>query len=303
VALGILLLHAEADGQEVYFSETGHRLAPEFAGLFDTLGGEAVLGAPLTEPFVDSSTGRTIQYTENARLEADPAVQESSRLGALGELLRGWRPPVEKRVFGGGQRFGCRYFDESGHHVCGAFLDFLESHGGPEVLGYPISEYEESQGAIIQYLQRVRLDWSPRTGVRGEVHLGPLGSMHFAETRFERALLDPVLPSSLAQYRVLSLKLLPSVRRPVIRPGELQSVALVVRDQNGFALNGAAITLVVRSSDQERTLVMPLTDVEGITRLDLEIGSRLSGETVRLEFQVVFEDLRAITRDFYQVTR
>ena len=303
MTVAILAVRAHAEGKGVYFPETGHRLAPDFEDIFESLGGIDVLGFPLTEPFVDPSTGRTVQYLENVRLEADPTVPESARLGALGEILGGWSAPVRELPFASEAQSGCQYFDKSGHYVCGAFLDFLQIHGGPAALGYPISEYRSEAGRIIQYLQRVRLDWYPELGGRGQVRLGPLGSKHFAITGYDKALLDPALPDNPDLYQALELSLLASVRDPLIHSGQSQLVFLVVRDQNGFPLSGAATTLVLRSADQERTLVMPLTDSEGVTRLALESGNALPGDTIFLEYQVVRGDLRAIARDSYQIAR
>ncbi len=91
----------ESSGERRYFPETGHSLAYGFKEFWETHGGVAIFGYPISEEFVEN--GRTVQYFERARFEYNPNAQdEQSRvlLGLLGrEALqrRGWlpRPPID----------------------------------------------------------------------------------------------------------------------------------------------------------------------------------------------------------------
>ena len=85
-----------------YFPDTGHTLQGDFLRYWQGHGGQAVLGAPVSEVF-SSTNGDgsdrmyTMQYFQNARLERHPEVHDSRyavQLGSLGRVSlvdRGWR--------------------------------------------------------------------------------------------------------------------------------------------------------------------------------------------------------------------
>lgn len=70
----------------------------------------------------------------------------------------------------------CTYFEETGHHVCGEFLEFFETRGGLEIFGYPLTEpFDDStRGLRVQYFQRARMEWHPYNLEPYEVLLGLL---------------------------------------------------------------------------------------------------------------------------------
>jgi hypothetical protein len=47
--------------------------------------------------------------------------------------------------------------------------------------------------------------------------------------------------------------------------------------------------------------MMPLTDPNGVTRLDLDLGEPTPGTRVALEYTVVFRGLSALTRDSFYI--
>ena len=126
-----------------YYSETGHTLDGRFVAFYDGHGRTEILGFPITDSFIDPSSGWLIQYTENARLEFVPQVNSGLvgvRLGALGEALGGWDPPLTGEQIPPSADATCRYFPESGHAVCHSFLAFFDRLGGAELFGFPISQ-------------------------------------------------------------------------------------------------------------------------------------------------------------------
>lgn len=70
----------------------------------------------------------------------------------------------------------CRYFTETGHYVCGEFLQFFETRGGTDLFGPPISEAFEdpTRGLRVQYFRRARLEWHPYNPDPYKVQLGLL---------------------------------------------------------------------------------------------------------------------------------
>lgn len=142
---------------------------------FQQMGGEAVLGAPLTNE--QEEDGVTVQYFENARLEWWPQRGEV-RLSPLGRLLYPhWRFFAGEEAVA--QTSAQQYFPETGHAVRFAFLDFFRKHGGVKTFGLPISGMlpaDDDWRHAVQYFERAVFRYDPtQAGTAGEVRLAPLG--------------------------------------------------------------------------------------------------------------------------------
>ncbi len=293
---------ASAEGGR-YFPETGHALDAVFESFYDGSGGEAILGYPITESYVDPYSGFLVQYFENARLELAPdSVGDLEvRLTDLGVLLGGWDLPLEVGRFPIGNNPGCRYYAVSGHQVCHAFLDYYESHGGPAVFGVPVTEFRFEKGRIVQYFQDFRLDWYPESREGERIRVAPLGRAHFHRMGYELSLLEPIVPADLEDYPVLDIRLSSSVLKPLIGADETQRVYLVVSDQNRQPVQGAAALLTIYGPDGIRFRMMPITDANGVTQIDIPLQGSIPGSRVALEYTVVYGSLSALTRDSFYV--
>lgn len=93
---------ADAGPTRRYFAESGHTLSGGFLAYWESHGGLAIFGLPLTEEFreINPADGKeyTVQYFERARFEHHPEKAGSPfevELGLLGRQLltqRGWLP-------------------------------------------------------------------------------------------------------------------------------------------------------------------------------------------------------------------
>jgi hypothetical protein len=70
----------------------------------------------------------------------------------------------------------CQYFPETGHYVCGEFLDFFETRGGLEIFGHPLTEaFDDPRlSREVQYFQRARMEWHPHNTEPYQIQLGLL---------------------------------------------------------------------------------------------------------------------------------
>ncbi|HET6312397.1 MAG TPA: glycosyl hydrolase [Chloroflexia bacterium] len=73
-----------------------------------------------------------------------------------------------------------RYFPETKHNLGGVFRQYWESHGGVEVLGYPLTEVftapsSDGKSYRQQYFQRARLEHHPDNAPPNDVQVGLLG--------------------------------------------------------------------------------------------------------------------------------
>ncbi|NJP06128.1 MAG: sortase [Chloroflexaceae bacterium] len=170
-------------GAPLLFPQTGHTLAYQFRDFFDQHGGLTLLGLPLTEVYLDA--GRPVQYFERARLEwhADLLRVEASHLGrwaAQGkEALPAFQPVFESPP-------GGVLFAETRHTLQEPFLTFWQQQGGLEVAGYPLSEafaetlLPDQPAVLVQYFERVRLEWWPNAAPESQIQVSHLGHAHLA---------------------------------------------------------------------------------------------------------------------------
>ncbi|NTV63191.1 MAG: hypothetical protein HGA65_06605 [Oscillochloris sp.] len=166
-----------AQGAKVYFSETGHYLGGAFKTLWETKGGLAIFGYPLSEEYVQASDGRVVQYFERARFEVigsdAGAYAGFGLIGADYMRVRGLGFP---RVAPVANTANVRYFPETGHTLSNGFKSYWEAKGGLAIFGYPLSEeiaeqLDDGRNYTVQYFERARFELA-----NGQVRLGLLGT-------------------------------------------------------------------------------------------------------------------------------
>jgi len=173
-----------------YFAETSHTLRGAFRYFWESHGGLARFGYPLTEEFptVSGEDGKTytVQYFERARLEYHPEYAGTPYdvlLGLLGRRATAGRdsePPFQPTQPGG--QPGARYFPETSHTLAPEFVAYWQGNGGLALYGYPISEplqevnADDKNSYLVQYFERARFEYHPGVGdAPGTVLLGLLG--------------------------------------------------------------------------------------------------------------------------------
>lgn len=177
---------AAAAPRERCFKETGYCISGSILDYWEKNGGLSVFGYPITplqtEWNNDGWNGPT-QWFERDRLEDHASDRQGILAGRLGAAYlditgRSWQnlPKDDPNSVG----TGCRYFAETGHSLCGKFLQYWSKNGGLERFGYPISKemHEElpTWGGTVQYFERRRMEIHPENaGTQYEVLLGLLG--------------------------------------------------------------------------------------------------------------------------------
>lgn len=297
---GTTFLSASAQSGGRYYAETGHTLDARFLDYYDQHGGPEIFGFPITEAFNDPDSGQLIQYTENSRLEwvLDEDGVGHAALRPLGEILGGWYVPDESSL---GDGRGCRYFEESGHATCYAFLSFFNAHGGQDLFGLPISDFVIQNDRIVQYFQYFRLDWYPDAPQPDQVRVGPLGREHFRSAGYDSSLLQPITAADDQEYRITELRPSASVANPAVEPGEQQAVYLVTRDQNLLPVQGAAALLIVHSPTGNRYFLMPKSDAQGLSQLSFSVGELARGSKVNLDLWVIHAGFQVVVRDSFSI--
>ena len=202
--LGVLLCvavlalgYAPASGAEeqasppaIYCAETGHNVKGDFAAFYQAHGGEAVLGRPLTDEFIQGAM--LVQIFERLGIERPLSEDGGLRLIPLGLKLGRATPPLPASAIAALAGPDQRYFPETGHLVMQPFLAFYEGLGAEALLGQPISEIAVEDGRIIQHFQNGSLEWSQ--GEPQPIQIGRLGEAYLHHLNLPATLLRPVAP-------------------------------------------------------------------------------------------------------------
>ncbi|MBV9786817.1 MAG: hypothetical protein JOZ51_01490, partial [Chloroflexi bacterium] len=218
----------EAQNRERLFPETGWRVGGRLLEFWEANGGLPVFGLPIgPQQLQTTPQGQfAAQQFERERLELHP---ESARpydvqLGRLGEELllkqgRDWRGPSA-----GVQLEGpCRSFAETGRAVCGAFLNYWQSHGldlgdpgmsereSLALFGLPLTEpnYETNSSGdnvITQWFERARFEYHPNNSAAYQVLLGRLGAELAGEAAAMPTLSVQATPAAVEQGHTTSIQ-------------------------------------------------------------------------------------------------
>ena len=178
---------SRAQGDSHTFPETGHTVSGLFWQYWQSKGGLAQQGYPLSDEIQEKSdlNGQTytVQYFERAVFEKHPENQPPFNvlLSQLGKFR------YDAKYGPGGapgqvvDSNNGRYFPETKHTLGGVFRTYWEQHGGLAQQGYPISdEFQEKsdlngQNYLVQYFERAVFEYHAENQPPYNVLLSQLG--------------------------------------------------------------------------------------------------------------------------------
>lgn len=287
-----------------YFSETGHTVSGYFLKTYENATNPSLIfGYPITEPFQDQATERIVQYFERARFELVPENPPELRveISPLGRLIYP-KTPVRSAP---SNLPGCRYIPETRVNLCYDFLDFYLANGGAAQFGYPIANYEEVDGRIVQYFQRARFEWHPDLPAGERVRLTNLGKLYFSLTGENPIRLLPVTPPldsvNALEPLVQDLMVQAFSQYAVMHPQGEQTLYFTVQDQRLMAVAGAKVTVEI-ALPSGKTIKEELapTDKYGITRYTFSVTDEPVG-LVKIKVNAEFSGIRRHTRLSFRI--
>jgi len=277
---------AENGTEQFFFEETGHWVKGKFLVYFREHGGLEIFGYPLTEAFVDQ--GLLVQYFQKARMEWHPEnpVPYKVQLGLLGEELKYRQPPVPEPTPRSRRKF---YFPETGHTVSYAFLDFFVKHGGIDVFGYPITEMFFEEGQIVQYFQRLKLQWQP-SDTTNTVAVGNLGEVYF--NMYRHRMPAEASGGGRIETAITGLQAVVALRYSVMSTQRNQIVTVLVTDNNGNPVENAQVN--ISFVDKSANVILPgstqtlATDKRGFASISLPVNEGRSGTNIIVRAVVTY---------------
>ncbi len=294
--------------QSEYFKQTGHRVEGEFLDYFYKRGGLAIFGYPITERFVDQ--GITVQYFQKARMELHPENPEPYRvqLGLLAEELKYRQPPVPEPQPRSRRKL---YFPETGHTVSYAFLDFFKANGGIDIFGYPITEMFFEDGQIVQYFQRLKVQWQPNDPATTVV-VGNLGEVYlrFYSNRMPAWALQPVSESDDSVIvqptmtpEISGIRAVVSLRYSVMSKKRNQTVSVLVTDNSGAPCPNARVRISFVETPSNTMLagseVTLSTDKQGFAQASIPVNGGRSGAQIVVRATVTCAGLTTTAQNVF----
>ncbi len=299
--LGWSPIPAQGEGQR-YYPETGHWVTGDFLTAYlSTKDPIKLYGYPITDAFINQTTGRTVQYFQRAYFELHPesAPELRVQLSRLGEIMYG--------KYGKGPELpipdnfpACKMISETNKQICYAFLDFFETNGGIAQFGYPISNIEIHKGRMVQFFQRSLFEWHPEMPAGQRVVLAELGRMYFNERDEDPARLWPS-KVNFAPQSILKLQARAFLGKAVLPLKSDQTLYVIVQDQNLQPVGNAQIIVTVRyPSGNEARFVMPPTDKDGIAKVQFPVNETLQG-IVEVSITATYDTLEERTRTSFRL--
>lgn len=307
---GVSATHPQTPvGNCEYFDETGHYVCDEFLEFYETRGGLAIFGYPLTEAFDDPARGLRVQYFQRARMEWHSRNPQPYhvQLGLLVDEL-GYRfPPARRGQVPALNSALQRYFPETGHAVSYAFLDYFRENGGLDIFGFPRSEFMYEDGYIVQYFQRVRMEWHPEDLSGPRMRLTNLGEIYLERFGLPGDYDEPLPPpprprtadTATADPRVTTLHVDASVRHVITGREGTQTVFVYVTDQRQQPVEGAAVNMVVHYQSGDQRYGFEPTNASGFTRRNCEILRAPPGRKVVVDVTATYDQLIGTTQTFF----
>ena len=175
-------------GQTDFFVETNHTLRGALREYWQHNGGLPVFGFPISEETIEiGGDGQpyTVQYFERNRFELHPENQPPYNvlLGRLGDDTLRQQGRDWFAFPRGAPAEGCVFFAETGHSICGAFLDYWRANGlqldnraatstaeSLALFGLPLSEpqvetFPDGSSYLVQWFERARFEDHGSNGV------------------------------------------------------------------------------------------------------------------------------------------
>ncbi|MDZ4718626.1 MAG: hypothetical protein SH847_09240 [Roseiflexaceae bacterium] len=162
--VSVLASPVHAATEPLYIAATGHYVQGVFRNFWDTNNGMVNFGYPITDEYIDPTSGRIVQYYERARFERENPAATVVYLAMLGREVSTGRVFTTSSAIANTKTR--RYFSETSQIVQYGFKEIWEKQGGLAIFGLPISseiqeQLEDGTTRTTQYFERSRFEYHP----------------------------------------------------------------------------------------------------------------------------------------------
>jgi len=257
-----------------------------FAQALERHGGEAVLGQPLSDPFV-AEDGDLEQVYERAVVHAERAGSRAVHFRPAGLEFWSLTPPVPES-----REVGAVYVKDTGHNILYAFADFYREHDGAALLGDPLEEVRVEGTGLAQRFENGELVYRYDLPPELAVQLAPIGQRYLTAhpTPSPSVASQPTATVTAEAPRTSSsgaaIRLEVSLARSVVHPDGAQQISVRVTSSDGKPIEGIRPRLAWYGVRSTGTQLMPASGREGRTSLPLTINGARPFEIITLVVNV-----------------
>jgi hypothetical protein len=292
---------AQQDATSQYFPSTGHNISGAFWTYYQRIPNAAyVFGAPITEQFTDTQSGRVIQYFQRARFEYYPEnpIDQRVKLSPTGQqIFQHSKLEGKLDIF---TPIGCRSYPDTGFALCYAFLEFFDANGGETIFGKPVSPFVFYNGRIVQYFERARFDWFPENPEGEKVVLAEVGRIYFDIVPEDANRLQPVRAENTpGNVRALFPKAF--TWKAVTAQDDIQTVYVVLQDQTLTPIADATTIVTITWPQGNSQSVAQTTDTFGVAIVPLQVQNQPHGSVVLIDVEVQYMGLSKKTQTSFRV--
>jgi hypothetical protein len=287
------------------FPETKHFVIGEFLAYYQSVPDPLlVFGGPITDEFADPTSYLKMQYFQKARFELheDAPAGQRVKLSLVGSLV--YQKARVQPVLMPTNTPACRAFSSTDgrFNVCYAFLAFFDTHGGLALFGSPISDYVIEGDLYVQYFERARFEWHPEMSPDHWVKLADIGRIQFDQSGRNRKLLEPNQAEFIGSVEIVKLQAHAFVSTAVVKTNSTQTLYVVVQDQSYQPISGAlALAKIKLPSGDEQRFILPPSDENGISQVQLPVGQQSANQIVQIKVEVTYSSFIASTSAWYRI--
>ncbi len=288
---------AGAQSRDLYFPETNRWISEPFLSFYTTTPkAENIFGYPITEAYDTSWT--TVQYFQNVRLEIDNLGFVI--ISPLGDLFYEKGEGVPARQFNSSNS-NCQIESNWDYPICFGFLDFYSKNGGEAIFGKPISGLEYNGDILVQNFLNSRFEWLPNSQDGQTVALAKLGNLFlYAIGEQQYSEIENFENNNDA---IFDLNIWGLVSKVTASKEDIQTINVIVRDQNNFPVEGVNIfvNIIYPNNTENPQHTEPIfTNSRGIAKINFPVLGENIGK-VQLIIVANYKNITKTTRSSFLI--
>jgi len=251
-------------------------------------------GLTLTPPYL-ASDGNLEQVFDNVVMYANPEHPDHYSFRPIPEELGITVEPLSTQSPNPSYVF-YPVQDDQGYNVLKDFMSYINSHGGVEISGPPISQIKTLPGdGFRQCFKNICLDGIRDATGKVVVHMVPLG-YNYRDLYYKPSVekLNKGLPSE------ISLQIWEN--SAMLNPTQKQEIGVLVHSGNDPLANAAPVLTITLPDNTEATFDMPLTGQDGESRIKVPPVNAENGTLIPYQVCITsFEGQKFCVRDSYLI--
>ena len=165
----------------------------------------------------------------------------------------------------------------------------------------PISPFEFRNNQIVQYFENARFEWRPERAEGQRVRLTDLGRIYFEQHGEDPAFLKASLQGFAGPDGVLQLQVRAFPNKAVTKSSDLQTVYVIVQDQNLQPVVGARGDAIIQMASGGPLRQNIVFNDKGVGKLEFSFQNQPVGKLVNVNITVFYNGLQGKTTTSFRI--